>query len=71
MEVLLVSDPIKIQSHKGEYKAIFSKNGLDILNEKPVPKAIYIIDSNIVNLYGERLNNILNNMISFDVIFSV
>lgn len=61
MEVLLVSDVIKIESHNGEYKALFSQNVLEQLNEKPIQNSIYIIDENIVQLYGDKLDNILNS----------
>jgi 3-dehydroquinate synthase len=58
---LLVSKSITIQSHKGEYQANFFNNGLEKLNKSPVQGAIYIIDENIVKLYGDKLSDILTS----------
>ena len=60
MVVFLVSDYIKIKSHKGDYTAEFIQGGMDVLDNKPVENAIYIIDKNVAELYKSRLNNILN-----------
>jgi len=57
----LVSDCIKIQSHKGYYTAGFIQAGMDVLNNKPIENAIYIIDKNVAELYKSRLNNIVNS----------
>jgi 3-dehydroquinate synthase len=58
---LLVSKSITIQSHKGEYIVEFSQDGLARLGENPSHNAIYIIDENIVALYGDKLADILNS----------
>jgi 3-dehydroquinate synthase len=60
MVVFLVSDYIKIKSHKGDYTVGFIQAGMDELNNKPVENAIYIIDKNVAELYKSRLNNIVN-----------
>jgi len=56
-----VSKKIIIKSYKGEYIAVFLRDGLDKLNENPIQNAIYIVDDNIAKLYGDRLSNILNS----------
>jgi len=55
-----VSNQITIQSHKGEYSANFIRGGMDQLNNNPIENAIYIVDQNIAQLYGNRLNNVLS-----------
>jgi 3-dehydroquinate synthase len=61
MVVFPVSSDIIIKSHKGEYSAIFSDGGMDLLNDNPIQNSIYIIDKNIVRLYHDRLINIIDN----------
>jgi 3-dehydroquinate synthase len=55
-----VSNKIVIKSHKGEYSVNFIRNGMDQLNNNPIENAIYIVDQNIAQLYGNQLNNVLN-----------
>ena len=59
MEGFPVSSQITIKSHKGEYSANFIRGGIDQLNNNPIENAIYIVDQNIAQLYGNRLNNVL------------
>ncbi len=60
MGVFLVSDEIRIQSHKGEYSASFIRDGMGLLNKDPIENAIYIIDKKVAELYKLKLGNILN-----------
>ncbi len=58
-----VCKEIEIQSHKGKYSVLFSRNGLDELNDNPIKDAVYIIDSNVAEIYKERLSNIINGRV--------
>jgi len=53
-----VFDEINIQSHKGEYQVAFDKSGINNLNSSPVKDALYIVDENIYQLYGDRFEKI-------------
>jgi 3-dehydroquinate synthase len=59
MEAFHVSDKITINSHKGEYSVNFIRGGMDQLNSNLIKDAIYIVDKNISQLYGDRLSQIL------------
>jgi len=61
MEVFPVSDEVRIQSHKGEYKARFIQGGMDELNETLIEDAVYIVDSVVASLYRTRLANVLTS----------
>lgn len=53
-----MSDEINIQSHRGIYQVAFDNNGIDTLNRTPIKDALYIIDENIYQLYGDHLGRI-------------
>ena len=61
MVVFHVFKEIVVQSHKGEYSTSFIYGAIDKLNENPIKNSIYIIDRNICELYGDRINNILSS----------
>ena len=61
MVASLVSNPINIISHKGEYVVSFIKNNIKELNSEFTNDNFYIVDKNIATIYGDQLNNILNS----------
>lgn len=54
-----MSESLVIQSHKGEYIAAFDADGISVLNSSPPEDCFVIIDKKIVELYGDRLGNLL------------
>jgi 3-dehydroquinate synthase len=60
MVASLVSDLIKINSHKGEYFVSFPGKAIDKLNSKFSNDNFYIVDCNVAHIYKNQLSNILN-----------
>jgi 3-dehydroquinate synthase len=60
MAVFLVSEGIKIQSHKGEYGVSFMPKLEGLLGQGPIENSTYIIDKKVAELYGAQLNPILD-----------
>ena len=60
MVVFLVSEILKIKSHKGEYFVKFNKEGIAELNNSPIANAVFIIDKNIAELYKSKIQNVLD-----------
>ena len=56
-----VSEEIRIKSHRGIYSAVFDQNAIVNLNNNPDPDAVYLIDTNISNIYNDELDNLLKN----------
>lgn len=57
MAVFLVSDQIKIKSHKGEYSVNFIISALSLLNNDPIKDSIYILDEQVAKIYKTKLNS--------------
>ena len=61
MEGLLVSRDIIIQSHKGEYEVNFVHGWIKDLNARDIKDSIFLIDSNIAEIYKQDLEDILRS----------
>jgi len=61
MEDLLVSKDIVIQSHKGEYEVNFVDGWIADLNTRDIKDSIFLIDSNIAEIYKKNLEGVLNS----------
>ena len=61
MEGLLVSRDIIIQSHKGEYEVNFVDDWVKNLNARDIKDSIFLIDSNIAEIYKKDLEGVLNS----------
>ena len=59
MEGLLVSRDIIIQSHKGKYEVNFVHGWIKDLNARDIKDFIFLIDSNIAEIYKQDLEDIL------------
>ena len=60
MEVLLVSEDLLIESHKGKYAVKFTSDWERTVNSYDLKTTKFIIDENISNLYQDELTSILS-----------
>lgn len=67
-----MSDGMVIQSHKGPYKVHFDEEALERLNAAIPEGAHFVIDSQVAQLYGERLRAVLahHSVLSIDAVES-
>lgn len=61
MEALFVSKDIVIDSHKGRYKVCFTDSWDKELSSYNISNTVFLIDKNIVELYEDKLKEILSS----------